>query len=104
MRPPGLWALIVLIGTEFLRSREALTRDLPFGLEWAMVGAVIAAMALANWLVLALFMVPQIALGPVLMQFLSTLVAYPVVVALSHVFFGLRKVAPGEVDALGHRL
>ena len=104
MRPPGLWALIVLIGTEFLRSREALTRDLPFALEWAMVGAVIAAMALANWLILALFMVPQIALGPVVMQLLSTLFAYPAVVALSHVFLGLRKVAPGAVDALGHRL
>ena len=39
MRPPGLWTLIVLFGTEFLRSRATLTRDLPFLLEWAMVGA-----------------------------------------------------------------
>ena len=30
MRPPGLWALIVLAGTEFVRAREVVTRDLPF--------------------------------------------------------------------------
>ncbi len=104
MRAPGLWTLIVLLATEFLRSREAMTRDLPFALEWAMVGGVVAVMMLANRLVLGLFMVPQGALTPVLMHMLSTVVAYPVVVAVSHALLGLKKVAPGEVDALGHRL
>jgi rod shape-determining protein MreD len=104
MRPPGLWTLIVLVASEFLRSREVMTRDLPFALEWAMVGIVIASMLIANRLILALFMVPQITLAPVLMHILSTLIAYPVVVAISHALLGLKKVAPGEVDALGHRL
>jgi rod shape-determining protein MreD len=104
MRAPGLWTLIVLLATEFLRSREAMTRDLPFAVEWAMVGGVIAVMMLANRLVLGLFMVPQANLTPVLMHLLSTLVAYPAVVAVSHALLGLKKVAPGEVDALGHRL
>jgi rod shape-determining protein MreD len=104
MRAPGLWTLIVLLATEFLRSREAMTRDLPFALEWVMASAVIAAMILANHLVLALFMVPQTAIAPVLMHIFSTLFAYPVVVAVSHTLLGLKKVAPGAVDALGHRL
>ena len=104
MRPPGLWTLIVLFGTEFLRSRATLTRDLPFLLEWAMVGVVIATMTIVNRIALGIFFVPQTGLGPVLLQVVVTLIAYPLVVAVLHSLLGLRKAAPGQVDALGHRL
>lgn len=104
LRPPGLWTLIVLLATEFLRSREVAWRDLPFVLEWLVVGGVLAAMLLANRAVLAMVMVPQAALGQELLQLLSTLAAYPLVVVASRLAFGLRRAAPGEVDALGHRL
>lgn len=104
MRAPGLWALIVLVGTEFLRSRMPLTRDLPFAIEWGMVAIVLAAMTIAQRLVLAALMVPQAGLGPSLIQLLATIACYPVVVFASHWALGLRKVAPGEVDALGHRV
>lgn len=103
MRPPGLWTVIVLLGTEFLRTRATLTRDLPFLVEWAMVGVVIVAMTLVNRVVLAVFMVPQAGLGTVLVQVLVTLTAYPLVVAGS-LLLSMRKAAPGQVDALGHRL
>lgn len=104
MRPPGLWPLIVLGATEFLRSREAVLRDLPFLLEWLMAGALILAMMLVNHAVLALFVVPQGGVGPEMIRALVTMTAYPLVVLASLRGFGLRKVAPGEVDALGHRL
>ncbi|MCB2137131.1 MAG: rod shape-determining protein MreD [Rhodobacteraceae bacterium] len=104
VRAPGLWALLVLLGTEFLRSRETGFRDLPFLLEWAVTSLVIVVIAIANRLVLALFVVPQTGLGLTLMQVLATIAAYPVVVFVSHFAFGLRKAATGEVDALGHRL
>jgi rod shape-determining protein MreD len=104
MRPPGLWTLITLVATEFLRSREPLTRDLPFAVEWAMVGIVIAVMLIANYLILALFMVPQAAFAAILVHGIATIAVYPLVVAASHGLLGLRKVAPGQVDALGHRL
>lgn len=104
MRPLGLWTLIALVGTEFLRSRAIFARDLPFPVEWAMVGVVIVAMTIANRVVLAIFMVPQAGLGPVLLQVVVTLIAYPGVVFISHALLGLRKAAPGQVDALGHRL
>lgn len=104
MRAPGLWALLVLIGTEFLRSRESEFRDLPFLLEWSVTSVVILAIAIANRLVLAIFIVPQTGLGLTLLQVISTIAAYPVVVLVSHFAFGLRKAATGEVDALGHRL
>ena len=103
MRPPGLWALLVLTGTEFLRSRESDFRDLPFMLEWAVTSGVILAIAVINRLVLAILVVPQTGFGLTLLQALSTIAAYPVMVLVSHFAFGLRKAATGEVDALGHR-
>lgn len=104
MRPPGLWTMLVVLGTEFLRSRAVLNRDLPFPVEWMMVGAVIVLMMLAEGLVLSLFLVPHPGIGNALVGALTTLAAYPVVVVLSHWALGLRKAAPGEVDELGHRL
>jgi rod shape-determining protein MreD len=104
MRPPGLLAGLVVMGSEFLRGRESASRELPFLLEWAMVGGVLIAITLANRLFLMIVMVDQPALGLVLLQFLTTLLAYPFVVITSRYGLGLRKIAPGEVDSLGHRL
>ena len=101
MRPPGLWALFVLLGSEFLRDRAGAMRGLPFLAEWATVTAVMAIMLLANRLVLALVMVPQTGLGPTLLQLLTTVAAYPLVVAASHLALGLR--APGELDGMRSR-
>ncbi|OYX44468.1 MAG: hypothetical protein B7Z02_05035 [Rhodobacterales bacterium 32-67-9] len=104
MRPPGLWTLIVLLGTEYLRSREATLRGIPFALEWLIVGVVIAVMTIVNAVLLALFLIPQAGTSLIVLQALATIAAYPLVVAATHFVFRLRKAAPGEVDALGHRL
>ena len=104
MRPPGLWAALALIGLEFLRSRSALSRDLPFLFEWALVSVVMAVMTLANRLILAIFVVGQPGLGKDLLLLSATVLVYPLVVVISARVLGVRKVAPGEVDQLGHRL
>lgn len=104
MRPPGLWPLVVLFGTEFLRSREATLRELPFVLEWLVAGALVIAMTVSFRLVLAAFLVPQVASGMVALQTVATILAYPAVVLLTRFVLGLRKAAPGEVDALGRRI
>ena len=104
MRPLGLWAACVVLGLEFLRAREQITRDMPFLGEWAMVSATILAISVLNTLILALFAVIQPSLGQVLIQTIVTIVVYPAVVLLSSKGLGIRKVAPGAVDQLGHRL
>ncbi|MEZ5778893.1 MAG: rod shape-determining protein MreD [Paracoccaceae bacterium] len=104
MRPPGLWTALVLAGTEFLRTRETNFRDMPLLLEWLTTSAVIMLLSLLNWAILALFMVPHGSFGMTILQALSTIAIYPLVVAASLFLFGLRKAATGEVDALGHRL
>ncbi|MFZ5751632.1 MAG: rod shape-determining protein MreD [Pseudomonadota bacterium] len=104
MRPPGLMALLILLGSEFLRSREPGMRGLPFPAEWAVVAVVMVTIMLVYRAVLAILVVPQGAFGFALLQVLTTILAYPVVVWVSHHLFGLRRAATGEVDALGHRL
>jgi len=104
MRPIGLWAVLVLLGFEFLRRRQPFSRDLPFLVEWMMVAAVLLGMTLTNALVLAIFLVEQPVIGLAFLQMIISILSYPVVVALSRFAFGVRKMAPGEWDALGHRI
>ena len=104
MRPPGLWPLVVLLGTEFLRSRLATLRDLPFAVEWLTTAGLIVVLSLANWLILSLVMVPQAGFGPMLLQALATIAAYPIVVAITLFAFGVRKTTKGETNASGRRL
>lgn len=99
-RPPGLWAALVLIGCQTLRARAPDLRDLTFPVEWASVATTLAAMTLGYRVILGVLMVDQAPLGLSLMQMLMTLAAYPVVVLLSHWLLGVRKVAPGELDAM----
>lgn len=104
LRPPGLWAAFAILGLEFLRSREHLSRDLPFGLEWLMVSGILIAMTLANRFVLLVFVVDQPSFGLTVIQLLATILTYPIVVLASRIIFGIRKIAPGEVDQLGHTI
>lgn len=104
MRPPGLWAAIVVMATEFLRSRAPLTRELGFVAEWLMVGVVMLAMLLGYRTVLALAFVDQAPFGMAFAQTAMTILCYPVVTGLLHLALRLRKPSTGEVDAFGRRL
>ncbi|NHB77764.1 rod shape-determining protein MreD [Rhodobacter calidifons] len=103
-RPPGLWAAIVILATEFLRSRFALTRELSFPVEWLLVSGVMLGMMLIYRLTLGLAFVPQAPFGFAVVQVLWSVAVYPVVVALSRLTLDLRKPATGEVDDFGRRL
>lgn len=104
MRPPGLMAALVVLGAEFLRARIHVVRELPFSLEWGMVASVITGIVIANRVILIVVMSPRPPLGLSLFQLVVTLAAYPLVVAFSRYALGIRKISPGEVDALGHRI
>lgn len=104
MRPPGLWALIVLMGTEFLRRRSEQLRGYNVLYEYALVAGLMLVMFLANRAMLAIVIMPREPLGLSFAHFAVTVLAYPAVIAVSHFVFGLRKPATGEVDALGQKL
>jgi rod shape-determining protein MreD len=103
-RPPGLWAALVVVLTETLRSRSRGLRNVPLVLEWGTVAFGIVAITLANRLVLAIMLTPQAPLTLTLIQMVMTIMIYPVVVLVAQVLFGLTRPAPGQVDSLGHRL
>ena len=104
MRPPGLWTAIVVLATEFLRSRVALTRELNFPVEWLLVSGVMLGMMITYRLILGLAFVPQPAFGLVTVQLLWSVAVYPLVVFLSLLLLNLRKPATGEIDDFGRRL
>ncbi len=104
MRPPGLWALLVLGGAEFLRARGATTRSLSFGVEWVFLSGVMALLFTAYRLVLALVLLPQSPINASLVHLIVTIAAYPLVVGTSVMAFGLRRPSLGETTSTGRRI
>ena len=103
-RPPGLWCALVVLATEFIRSRAALTRELGFLTEWLLVGSMMVALLLAYRMAFSVAFLPQPGFGFALLQTLWSVLCYPLAVAASRFAFDLRKPAMGEVDAYGRRL
>lgn len=101
LRPPGLWAGIVVVASEALRARAPQLRDQSLVVEWLTVAGTITGMFIANALILGIFFVDQPGLGATLIRLFATILVYPVVVALSARAFGVRKMAGGETDQYG---
>ncbi len=104
MRPPGLWAALVLVVTEFLRSHRIGLREVNFLLEWLIASLAMFAIMIANRALLALFVVPQAGFGMSILQLIVSMAAYPFLAFALQALLGLRRAAPGEVDAMGQRL
>lgn len=104
MRPPGLWAAVMVMGTEFLRRRAAFMRELSWLSEWMLVAATMLGMFLLNRIIMAVVVLPQPGLGLTLVEFIMTALSYPVMVFVLRHLAGLAKPATGERDSLGRPL
>lgn len=102
-RPPGLWAALVLIASQTLRGQTRDLRDMTFSVEWLSVATTLVAITIAYRVILAILLIDQAPLGLSLMQMVMTLFAYPLVVIVSQALFGVRHLAPGDVDPMGGR-
>ena len=100
-RPPGLWALLMLLACERLKSQSITLRDAGFPTEFLTVGAMIIGIYLVNRLVLAILIVDLPPLGLYLLQMVVTLAAYPLAALVTHVFMGVRKLGAGDVGSGG---
>lgn len=98
LRPVGLWAAFMLLGTEAARLREPRWRDQPFVVEWLRVAILIGVMMLGYRVVMLMFLLPVPALGQVILQFLATVVAYPLVVFASRWLVGLRRISQSGAE------
>ena len=104
LRPPGLWTGLVVLVSEIIRSRVALTRELNFGVEWLLVSAMMVVMLIVYRMAFGLVLLPQPPFGFAMVQVIWSIVCYPVVVGLSRYVLDLHKPAMGEVDAYGRRM
>jgi len=102
-RPPGLWAALVLLGSEALKSRAPLLRDMTFVPEWLTVTVVLVVITLSYRLIMAVLLLDQAPLGLHLLEMVMTLLAYPLVVFASAVVLGIRKIKAGDAESLGLR-
>ncbi|MFV0408898.1 MAG: rod shape-determining protein MreD [Paracoccus sp. (in: a-proteobacteria)] len=100
-RPFGLWSLIVLVGSEFLRGRGQVWADQPFLFEWLRVSLLMGLMMVAARVIMVLFLLPVPGLAPIAMQWLATVVAYPLVVLVIHMI-GVRRMSPAEIEMMVH--
>jgi len=103
-RPPGLWALLVLLACEFVKSRLSPHRETPFLGEWFAVSVVIVGIALLNRMILGLLAVEQAHIALILVQVIMTIAVYPLVVLLSQSLLGVRRLSPADAETLGARL
>jgi len=101
MRPPGLWAALAVLAGEWLRARQRGLRAAPFVAEPGLLAALMVAMVLAHWAVLAVLFVDQPRLGLQLLQVPVTVAAYPAVAALLQFGLGLRR--RPVIDGFGRR-
>ena len=104
MRPLGLWTALVVLATEFLRSRAALTRELSFAVEWMLIAGLMVGLLLSYRLFFELVFLPQPGFGFALTQTIWSILCYPLIVMASRLILDLRKPAMGELDNLGRRL
>lgn len=84
MRPLGLWALVLFVGTEVLRVSERAFRDIPFVLEWLYVSGLFALMLMLQNLLLFASFDSVYGFTDVIWHWVRTVAAYPVVVAILH--------------------
>lgn len=91
LRPIGLWAAIVVLGTEAARKREPRWRELPFMVEWLRVAMLMAIMMGTNRFATALFFLPLPPLGQVILQYIATIATYPLLSALLGWLCGLPR-------------
>lgn len=103
MRPIGLGAAIVVLGSEAARLREHRWREHPFMVEWLRVSILFALMMVCYRFAQSLFFLPLPALGQVMLQLIATAAAYPAVTLAGRWFLGLNRLDITEAEIMRHR-
>lgn len=102
MRPLGLWTLIVLLTSEYLRRRVDHAEVMSFWSETGLVAGCIVVAFLANHLALVILLAETPPLTGQALHALATIVFYPATAVFSQLI-GVRRLAPGELDSMGTR-
>lgn len=102
-RPPGLWAVLALVACAQMQHQSRTLRDASLATELMSAAAWIVGVGLGYRIILAILLVETPSLAPALLQIVMTVIAYPVVVAITHVLMGVRKSTPHDLGSTGVR-
>ena len=102
-RPPGLWAVLVLIGAERLRARTLTLWDGTLIGEIMEVSITLVVITLSYELILALLIVDGTNFSLSAIQALASVAAYPLVIFVAHSLMRVRKATPGGLEPGGTR-
>lgn len=100
-RPPGLGVALMIVATEFLRSRSPFMREFPFLLEWGVVTVVIITLALGVRLPMQMLMLSPPPFDLSAREVLVTTLAYPACAAFCHFVLKVRYLHPGDRESSG---
>lgn len=103
-RPPGLWALLVLLGAEWLKGKGRYLRENTFVAEWLTVAMALFVITALYRVILALLIVAPGTFLMAVMQYGLTVFIYPFVAAISYLVFGIRRKSRGEYEQTGRTL
>ena len=101
LRPLGLWPAISLVAYEFLRRQTNASNEVSLLLEVALVVGSFTAAVFANALVQLVLAVPQPGFGTTLLHILTTAIAYPFVIAVTHFILRVKRASVRELDSDG---
>ncbi|MEM9524724.1 MAG: hypothetical protein AAF982_12220, partial [Pseudomonadota bacterium] len=93
-----------ILAAEYLRAWAERARTLSLPLEWMLVTGAIGFVIFGNRIVHFVTMLEAPGIVTDLQFFISTVLVYPLVVGMSHLVFGIRKMAPGDVNTLGRKI
>ena len=102
-RPPGLWAALALVACAQMQQQARSLRDASLATEFMSAAAWIVGIGVGYRIVLAVLLVDMPSLAPALLQIVITVMAYPVVVGITHALMGVRKAAPHDMGGTGVR-
>ena len=96
MRPPGLWAALVVLAGEFLRGRRARAFAATLFMEWLLIAIVLLVMKVVEIVMLLLSGAGHAGMDVTIMHLGLAILFYPVVVLLSERVLGIRKLHLGD--------
>lgn len=100
-RPPGLGVALMIVATEFLRSRSPFMREFPFLLEWGVVLVVIMALAIGMRLPMQIMMLPPPPFDLAAREVVATAFVYPICALICHFILKVRYLHPGDRESSG---
>lgn len=98
-RPPGLRTALVVVVTEYVRSRDIKPAEMTLPVEWAVAALAIGVILVGERVFLLVAAVPLVTTGITVIHIMATILAYPLVLWVATALLRLREPTSAENSA-----